>query len=81
MKLTWTPLSPGASNPSLGYLYADSYAGYLDPSAGKLVDPLNQDSWILRDASGNKLYIPYGNPPVQYAMSIWDPNWISRMLQ
>ena len=54
-----------------GWLYKDSYAIYADaPLAGQHPD------WILRDAQGNKLYIPWGcsgGTCPQYAADLGDP--------
>ena len=57
--------------------YEDAYAIYTGSSLES-----EHPEWILRDASGNRLYIPYGNPPTQYAGDISNPAfrryWIER---
>ena len=57
--------------------YEDAYAIYTGSSLEG-----EHPEWILRDASGNRLYIPYGNPPTQYAGDISNPAfrryWIQR---
>lgn len=62
-----------------GQVYQDLYAIYTDGS-----QPDAKDSWILRDASGNKLFIPWGcanGTCPQYAANIWSEEyrqwWIS----
>src|SRR5438128_2758934 len=59
------------------WVYQDAYAIYAGSSLEK-----EHPEWILRDASGNKLYIPYGNPPSQFAGDISNPAfrqfWIQR---
>ena len=60
------------------WLYQDAYAIYVGSSLES-----EHPEWILRDASGNRLYIPYGNPPNQYAGDISNPAfrtyWIERV--
>jgi|GEM_PF-1716917 len=63
-KLSWYPN---------GWAYADSYAIY-NPSALATQHP----EWILKDASGNKLYIPFGcssGSCPQFAADIGSPAW------
>lgn len=51
-----------------GWLYQDAYAIYVGSSLEK-----EHPEWILKDARGNRLFIPYGKPPVQYAGDISNP--------
>jgi hypothetical protein len=59
------------------WVYQDAYAIYVGSSLEK-----EHPEWILRDASGNPLYIPFGNPPTQLAADISNPAfrrfWIER---
>jgi len=50
------------------WAYRDAYALYLGSSLAA-----RHPSWILRDASGRPVYIPYGSPPSQYAADITNP--------
>src|SRR5271165_5484345 len=54
-----------------GWVYDDAYAIYTEEKLAS-----EHPEWILRDASGNKLYIPYGcsgQSCPQYAADISDP--------
>jgi hypothetical protein len=59
------------------WVYQDAYAIYTGSSLEQ-----EHPEWILRDASGNRLYIPFGNPPTQFAADISNPAfrrfWIAR---
>lgn len=43
----------------IAFAYLDSYAIYTDPTRNTAIMNAHPE-WILRDASGNKLYIPWG---------------------
>ncbi|HME04509.1 MAG TPA: putative glycoside hydrolase [Solirubrobacteraceae bacterium] len=56
-----------------GWVYDDAYAIYTEEKLAS-----EHPEWILRDASGNKLYIPYGcsgQSCPQYAADISDPGY------
>jgi hypothetical protein len=59
------------------WLYQDAYAIYAGSSLER-----EHPEWILKDAAGNRLYIPYGSPPTQLAGDISNPAfrrfWIAR---
>jgi Hypothetical glycosyl hydrolase family 15 len=61
---------------SNAWLYQDAYAIYVGSSLAK-----EHPSWILKDAHGNPLYIPYDSPPSQYAGDISNPafrqHWVA----
>lgn len=68
------------------WTYDDSYAIYSDPSNTYWAQLIQQNpKWLLRDASGNPVYINWGcsgGTCPQYAANITDPNgfrawWIS----
>jgi hypothetical protein len=55
------------------WAYKDAYAIYRDSSLAK-----QRPDWILKDAAGNRLYIPYacdGASCPQYAADIGNPAW------
>src|SRR5439155_13392423 len=66
-RTTWAPPA---------WLYQDAYAIYVGTSLES-----EHPEWILRDASGNRLYIPYGNPPNRYAGDISNPAFCTYCLE
>ncbi|TMK99114.1 MAG: hypothetical protein E6G34_06355 [Actinobacteria bacterium] len=60
------------------WAYQDAYAIYVGSALAK-----EHPEWIVKDAAGEVLYIPWGNPPTQYAADISNPAfrsfWIQRM--
>jgi len=72
---------------SNAWSYLDSYAIYSDPTNTMYAQLIaHHPNWVLRDSSGNPLYIPWdcsGGTCPQYAANITDPNgfrawWISQ---
>ncbi len=64
--LDWLPLP--------GWEYTDAYAIYKQSDGSPTAQ---YDQYVLRDGSGNRLYIPWGcsNGCPQYAADIGDPGW------
>jgi len=71
---------------SRGWVYIDSYAIYRDPSPGSPDIFHTHPDWILRDAAGNPLFIPWGCDAAdgcpQFAADFSNPEfrqwWIGR---
>lgn len=60
--------------------YHDSYAVYADPAASPSL--ASHPEFIAADVDGNKLFIPWGNPPLpQYAGDISNPIYREWMVQ
>jgi Hypothetical glycosyl hydrolase family 15 len=66
--------------------YRDLYAIYNNPAGSQLIS--EHPDWVLRDASGNKLYVQYGcsgGTCPQYAGDIGNPafrsHWINQAAQ
>jgi hypothetical protein len=75
---------PSSWYPS-GLIYADSYAIYTGSTFGEDI-PSTHPEWILKDANGNRLYIPWGcggGTCPQYAADFSNPSfrqwWISKV--
>jgi hypothetical protein len=58
------------------WVYQDAYAIYVGSALAK-----EHPEWILKDAAGEILYIPWGNPPTQYAADISNPAFRSFWIQ
>lgn len=72
-KLSWFPNA---------YVYVDSYAIYTDPTRNSGLINAHPE-WILVDAKGNKLYIPWGcsnGTCPQYAADIGNPHFQQAMI-
>ena len=66
--LGWAPTS---------HFYKDLYAIYRDVSSDQQL-MADHPSWVLRDSSGNRLFIPWscnGTTCTQYAADIGSPQW------
>jgi hypothetical protein len=76
--VTWSPFFDARTSwyPN-AWVYQDAYAIYLGSAVAA-----EHPEWILKDAGGEQLYIPWGNPPTQYAADISNPAfrhfWIER---
>jgi hypothetical protein len=67
--VTWSPFFDSRTSwyPN-AWVYKDAYAIYVGSEVAR-----EHPEWMLRSASGEPLYIPYGHPPVQFAGDISNP--------
>lgn len=64
----WTPWADGMAQLLPGFFYQDAYAAYVAQNPNMTL--------VLKDMSGNPLYIPWGAQPyTQYAADIGNPAW------
>jgi hypothetical protein len=76
--ITWSPFFDTRTSwyPN-AWVYQDAYAIY---TGSRLAS--EHPEWILKNAAGEPLYIPFGSPPTQYAGDISNPAfrryWIER---